>query len=56
VVVPLTALYPIVSVPLAMFFFGERIGAREAAGIVVALVSVAALSYETPATANASTL
>jgi len=56
VVVPLTALYPVVSVPLAMFFFGERIGAREAAGIVVALVSVAALSYETPATANASAL
>ena len=48
VVVPLTALYPIVSVPIAILFFGERITARETLGIVLALVSVVALSYEKP--------
>ncbi len=49
VVVPLTALYPVVSVPIAILFFGERIAAREAAGIALALVSVVALSWEKPA-------
>jgi drug/metabolite transporter (DMT)-like permease len=46
IITPLTALYPIVSVPIAILFFGERIGWRESAGILLALGSVAALSYE----------
>jgi transporter family protein len=49
IVTPLTALYPLVSVPMAICFLGERVGAREAAGILLALVSVAMLSRETPA-------
>ena len=47
VVTPLTALYPVVSVPIAIFFFGEKVGGREAIGIFLALLSVAALSCET---------
>lgn len=46
IITPLTALYPVVSVPIAVFFLGENVGAREWAGISLALVSVVALSYE----------
>jgi transporter family protein len=46
VIVPLTGLYPVVSVPLAILFLGERPGAREWAGIGLALASVVALSWE----------
>jgi uncharacterized membrane protein len=47
IITPLAALYPVVSVPIAIFLLGERIGAREAVGIFLALASVAALSCET---------
>jgi transporter family protein len=47
IITPLTALYPVVSVPIAILFLGEKIGLREAIGIVLALASVAALSWET---------
>jgi drug/metabolite transporter (DMT)-like permease len=49
IVTPLAALYPVVSVPIAIGFLGEKVGPREATGIVLALVSVAMLSRETPA-------
>lgn len=45
-ITPLTALYPVVSVPVAVLFLGEKVGPREWTGIGLALVSVAALSYE----------
>ncbi|MBI2948836.1 MAG: DMT family transporter [Verrucomicrobia bacterium] len=48
IITPLTALYPVVSVPVAVFFLGEKVGAREWAGISLALASVVALSYEKP--------
>ena len=48
IVTPLTALYPVISVPIAIGFLGERVGSREAIGIALALVSVAMLSRETP--------
>lgn len=48
IVTPLTALYPVISVPIAILL-GEHIATREAIGIALALVSVVALSYETPA-------
>ncbi len=48
IIVPLSGLYPIVSVPIAILFLGEKINSRETAGIVFALLSVAALSYEKP--------
>ena len=56
IVIPLTALYPAVSVPIAILFLGEKVGAREAVGILLALASVVALSRETPATKNDSTI
>lgn len=47
IIAPLAALYPIVSIPLAMLFFRERPGIREALGILVALMAVGLLSWET---------
>lgn len=47
IIAPLTALYPLVSVPVAIFFLGESVSAREGSGIFLALVSVAALCCET---------
>ena len=55
IVTPLTALYPLISVPIAIGFLGERVGTREAVGIFLALVSVAMLSRETPAPVPAQT-
>ena len=45
IITPLTALYPVVSIPLAILLLGEKISAREAIGIFFALGSVAALSW-----------
>jgi len=55
IITPLAALYPVVSVPIAILFLGERISLREAAGIFLALGSVAALSCETGTQAQAQT-
>jgi len=52
VITPLTGLYPVVSVPVAILFLGERISGREWTGIGLALASVVALSRENPATKN----
>ena len=46
IIAPLAGLYPVVSVPIAITVLGEKIGLRETLGIVVALVSVAALAWE----------
>src|SRR5439155_6549547 len=46
VVTPLAALYPIVTVALAVPLFKERVSAREAIGIALALAAAVALSYE----------
>ena len=48
IVAPLTALYPAVSIPLAIAFFSEKIGVREGSAIAIALLSVAALAWERP--------
>ena len=48
VVAPLVNLFPVISIGLALLLLGEKIGPREAAGVAVALASVAALSRETP--------
>ena len=45
IVTPLIALYPVVTVALAVPFLHERISRRELAGIILALVATAALSY-----------
>lgn len=46
IVVPLTALYPLLTVSLAVPIFRERLGRRECIAIVIALAATAALSYE----------
>ncbi len=46
-ITPFTALYPVISVPIAIFFLHEKIGLRECIGILLALVSVVVLSTET---------
>jgi drug/metabolite transporter (DMT)-like permease len=48
IIAPLAALYPAVSIPLAITLLGERVGAREAVGILLALAAVVGLSRETP--------
>ena len=55
IIAPLAGLYPLVSVPVAIVFLGEKIGLRETAGIALALVSVAALSFEKPPVSNSRT-
>lgn len=45
VVVPLSGLYPVVSIPLAILLFHESVGAREWVGIALALAAGVALSY-----------
>ncbi len=49
IVTPLTALYPVVTVALAVPIFRERINARELTAIVIAIAATAALSYESEA-------
>lgn len=56
IVTPPTALYPVVSVPIAILFLGEKIGVREAVGIFLALASVAALCCETRAPEKAQAI
>ena len=46
IIAPLTALYPVVSLALAMIFLKERISAVQFTGIVLAVVSVFLISYE----------
>jgi bacterial/archaeal transporter family protein len=44
VIAPLSGLYPVVSIPIAIFAFGERLAAREFLGIALAIVAVVMLS------------
>jgi uncharacterized membrane protein len=46
VIAPLAALYPAVSIPIAIIFLHERVGWRETVGIALALFSAVALSME----------
>jgi transporter family protein len=48
ILAPLTGLYPVISVPLAVLLLGEKVGQREIIGISLALTSVVALSIESP--------
>ncbi len=52
VIAPLAGLYPVVSVPLAIGLLGETVSPREIAGILLALISVVALSFETICTSE----
>jgi transporter family protein len=46
VIASLTALYPVITVALAMIFLREKINIVQLAGIILALVSVILISYE----------
>ena len=50
IITPLSGLYPVVTVPLAIVFLGEKVGPREWIGIGLTLMAVVALSYERPET------
>jgi drug/metabolite transporter (DMT)-like permease len=57
IITPLAGLYPLVSIPIAVFAFDERLSWREDLGIILALTAVVMLSCqsETAADANAAT-
>jgi bacterial/archaeal transporter family protein len=46
IVTPMASLYSLVTVPFAIWLLNERIGVREAVGVVLALVAVVALGWE----------
>ena len=46
IIAPLAGLYPVVSIPIAILCLNERIGWREALGILLALISAVTLSWE----------
>jgi len=52
IIAPLGGLYPLISVPVAIVAFKEKLGIRETIGILTALLAIIALSLETrhPAT------
>jgi transporter family protein len=56
VITPLSGLYPLVSIPIAMVALHERIGSRETLGIVLALLSVVALTSESRSMENEENL
>lgn len=55
VVTPLVALFPVVTVILAIPLLHEQVGLREIVGIVMAVAAAAALSYENPSKPTSST-
>jgi drug/metabolite transporter (DMT)-like permease len=46
IIMPLTGLYPLVSIPIAILHYGETMDWRGSLGAVLALAGVATLSYE----------
>lgn len=51
VIAPMSNLYPVISVPAAVLWFGEKPGTRESIAIATALIAVGALSRESKPTA-----
>jgi drug/metabolite transporter (DMT)-like permease len=55
IIMPLTGLYPLVSIPIAILWYSETMDGRESAGAVLALAGVVTLSCESrPTAASAS--
>jgi drug/metabolite transporter (DMT)-like permease len=52
IITPLAGLYPVVSIPIAIFYLGEQIGWRECVGIALALAAVVVLSYPSDSSAS----
>jgi bacterial/archaeal transporter family protein len=48
IISPLAGLYSVVSIPIAILIFGERITGREGLAIALALTAVVLLSYQSP--------
>jgi transporter family protein len=46
IVAPLTALYPVISLALAVIFLREKINVIQFAGIILAMVAVVLITYE----------
>ena len=44
VITPLVGMYPLVSIPAALLFFGESVGPRESLGALLALTSIVAMT------------
>jgi transporter family protein len=51
VAIPLTALYPLLTILLAVVFLAERLTPLQGVGILFAIVAGVLISYETPGTA-----
>jgi len=54
IAVPLTALYPLLTVLLAVALLGERVSPLHWVGIILAVVAAVLMSLETPAKAEAA--
>ena len=54
VVTPMTSLYSLITIPLAVLLLHEPISSREGIGILLAVLAVLALGRETPATPSAT--
>jgi drug/metabolite transporter (DMT)-like permease len=46
IITPLAGLYPLVSIPIAIFAFDERLSWREGVGVFLAIAAVVLLSYQ----------
>jgi uncharacterized membrane protein len=53
IIAPLAGLYPLVSIPIALVGFGERLAWRETSGVVLALFAVLLLSLQSDSPAIA---
>ena len=52
IVTPMASLYSVVTIPLSVLILGERVGGRELVGIILALLAVGGLVYESPTQSN----
>ena len=52
IITPMTGLYPLVSIPIAILALGETMGWRESLGVVLALAGVVTLTFESREIAN----
>jgi transporter family protein len=46
VIAPLTALYPVITIAMALVFLGEKISRVQIAGVILALISICLISYQ----------
>jgi bacterial/archaeal transporter family protein len=56
IIAPLAGLYPLVSIPIAVFGFDERLGWRETTGIALALAAVVLLSLQSGSNSAADSI